>query len=118
MSALSPAPGTRRSEPPLWEKVTPAASSPLRQLLATLPGARVYEADGGRLRAIVSREDGWHLSVSRTGAYPTWDEVADARYRFVPDRLTMVMHLPPRAQWVDFHESTFHLWELPKAATS
>lgn len=74
----------------------------------------------GVLHAITTKEPGgWHLSVSfkPTGdnplRLPTWDELKDARYRFVPDRFTMAALLPPRAEWVDFHPTALHLWQIP-----
>jgi hypothetical protein len=48
----------------------------------------------------------------KPGRYPTWDEIADARYQFVPNDLTMAMLLPPREQYVNLHETTFHLHEI------
>lgn len=73
----------------------------------------------GRLQAIVGLEpDGWHLSVSFTdhrghqSRYPSWDELADARYRLVPGDVTMAMLLPPPAEYVAVHDTTFHLHQL------
>lgn len=84
---------------------------------------RVYQRDvpDGHLSVIVSREAGWHLSIShrtnelrpRPGRYPTWDEITDARYQFCPNEATMAMLLPPREEYVNLHETTFHLWEVP-----
>lgn len=78
--------------------------------------------DGGWLTCIVGLEpDVWHLSISHSihfngeqqpGRYPTWDEITDARYRFVPDSVTMAMLLPPRSQYVNLHATTFHLWQI------
>lgn len=74
-------------------------------------------APDGTLTAIVTQEpQGWHLSVSFAGPQlrlPTWDELKDARYRFVPDRAQMAALLPPRAEWVDIHPTCLHLWEIP-----
>ena len=70
----------------------------------------------GELRALRTKDGGlWHLSVSHTTRLPSWDELADARYRFVPDRARMASLLPPRAEWVDVHPRTLHLWELSGA---
>ncbi|HEY2300338.1 MAG TPA: hypothetical protein VGH66_00515 [Acidimicrobiales bacterium] len=73
----------------------------------------------GRLLALLSHDPpGWHLSVSFTdhrgghGRYPSWDEIADARYRLVDPDIDMVMHLPPPAEYVAVHDTTFHLHEL------
>jgi hypothetical protein len=59
----------------------------------------------------------WHLSVSHTirgtraPRYPTWDELADARYTLLPDDIDVVMHLPPPSEYVAVHDTTFHLHE-------
>ncbi len=71
----------------------------------------------GLLRAIHTLDDGkHHLSVSfvgRRGAsrYPTWDELAHARYVLLDVDLDMVMHLPPPTTYVAIHDTTFHLHE-------
>lgn len=83
--------------------------------MAALPGVGAWDANvgDGQVRALRTKDGGlWHLSVSHTGRLPSWDEVADARYRFIPDRARMAMLLPPRAEWVDVHPRTLHLWEL------
>lgn len=54
----------------------------------------------------------WHLSISCRNRYPTWDEIRDARYEFVPDDCTMVMVLPPKADYVNVHPNCFHLHEI------
>jgi hypothetical protein len=73
----------------------------------------------GRLRVIVGHEPpGWHLSISHAGhngkltRYPTWDEIADARYRLLPDPVTMALILPPPGEYVALHDTTFHLHEI------
>lgn len=70
----------------------------------------------GECRMIVSgpqeREQvGWHFSISCADRYPTWDEQRDARYALIPDEVTMVSFLPPKAQYVNTHPFTFHWWE-------
>lgn len=86
---------------------------------------RVLQRDvhDGHLTVIVGQEpQGWHLSIShrtnevrpRPKRYPSWDEIADARYRFVPDHVTMAMLLPPKEEYVNLHETTFHLHEIAK----
>jgi hypothetical protein len=84
----------------------------------------------GQLRAIVADEPpagGWHLSISHAkrgkngeltpGRYPTWGEIADARYTLCPDDIDMVMHLPPPSEYVAFHDTTLHLYEHPPRST-
>jgi len=56
--------------------------------------------------------DLWHLSISHPDRYPTWDEVADARYELVPDQVTMAMLLPPKADYLNLHQHCFHLWQI------
>ena len=75
----------------------------------------------GALRAIVTEDPGgWHLSISHglpngePGRYPTWDEIAHARYQLLPEHLDFVMHLPPPDQYVAVHDTTFHLHEHPE----
>lgn len=79
------------------------------------------EVPDGHLTVFVSRDDGlFHLSIShRTndhppvpGRYPTWDEIKEARYLFAPAEVTMAMLLPPESEFVNVHETTFHLWEV------
>lgn len=79
---------------------------------AFVPG-RWKSHDGMTL--IVSIDNGrWHLSIAHPDRDPTWKEIHDARYKFVPDEVTMVMFLPPKAQYVNLHEHCFHLWEIRK----
>lgn len=110
-------------------KWTPAPADHLAMLRAVgAEDVRVFQRNvhDGHLSAIVAREplgpDGemqWHLSIShrtnhqppRPGRYPTWDEIADARYLLLPDDLTFVMELPPPDEYVAAHDTTFHLHE-------
>lgn len=86
--------------------------------------------DGGHLSVLIAKEPtGWHLSISHRfdvlgpngypspGRYPTWDEIADARYDLLPDEVTMAMLLPPRDQYVNIHPTTFHLHEIESEPT-
>lgn len=88
---------------------------------------RVYERQvhDGILAAIVAEEPaGWHLSIShrtnhrppRLVRYPTWDEMAHARYELLPGDIDIVMHLPPQSEYVAVHDTTFHLHEHPERA--
>lgn len=64
----------------------------------------------------------WHLSISHRDhrgqfrRYPTWDEIADARYQLLPPDLTFVMYLPPAEEYVAVHPTTFHLHQDPRSA--
>ena len=89
----------------------------------------VSNVHDGSLRAMVADPDGpegeWHLSISHVyppsktnkaiGRYPSWDEIADARYRLVPASVTMAMVLPPPDEFVAVHDTTFHLHQLLRA---
>jgi hypothetical protein len=67
----------------------------------------------GQVAAVVSIDDGaWHLSVSCKYRYPRWRELHDARYQLVPDEATMAQILPPKAEYVNCHPNTFHLWQI------
>ena len=72
----------------------------------------------GALRVCVNREptfkDGrisWHLSISTSSRYPTWDEIKKARYDLIPHDIWMVQVLPPPQHFVNEHPNTFHLWQ-------
>lgn len=93
----------------------------------TTPGADCYRSQKG-CTIIVSRDPAralragvwlpesarllWHMSIAHVRRYPTWDEIADARYEFVPDDVTMAMLLPPPGEYVNVNEHCFHLWEI------
>jgi hypothetical protein len=55
----------------------------------------------------------WHLSISHKSRYPTWDEIRDARYKFLPLNITIAMILPPPSEYVNVHPNCFHLHEIP-----
>lgn len=93
------------------------------------PGVKIYhrDTDDGFLCCVVAPPNpiqGWHLSISCNSRiqtpngrnqplrYPTWDEIKEARYRFLPLDLLVGMILPPQEEYVDVHETCFHLFEL------
>lgn len=59
-----------------------------------------------------------HLSISHPARYPTWDEIAEARYKFLPDALTFALYLPPKAEYVNLHPNCFHLHEVHDSRTA
>ena len=66
----------------------------------------------GSLTVLISVDDRQlHLSISHPRRYPSWDEIYDARYRFMPDEMSVIMYLPPKSEYVNLHSNTFHLWE-------
>lgn len=78
-------------------------------------GTRAYEM--GACHILVSPPQatyGWHLSISTTTRYPTWDEVAQARYSLLDNALTMALILPPREEYINIHEFVFQLHEITR----
>lgn len=77
------------------------------------PGTRVYQL--GQCMIFVSPPFlgyGWHLSISHPSRYPTWDEVAKARYDLLPTDITIAQILPPPGEYVNVHEFCFHLHQI------
>lgn len=68
---------------------------------------------GGCLIIVSRQRAGWHLSISRPNRLPTWEEVRDARYALVPDAATMVLLLPPQAEYVNAHNYCLQMYEIP-----
>jgi hypothetical protein len=82
-----------------------------RMMMWPSEGARWFRQ--GPVRVCVASEHGrWHMSVSCDGdRYPTWDEIADARYQLLPNDRDFGLILPPPADYVNIR-NVFHLWEL------
>jgi len=95
--------------PPL--RITPKPN--WKEIPCPAPFCRAYK--WGDVRVIVGEEPGigWHLSISTTYRNPTWEEIRAARYDFIPDKVTMAMMLPPRAEYVNIHDFCFHLHQVP-----
>lgn len=75
-------------------------------------GARAFKSNTN-LRVMLSRDaDRWHISVSLPDRYPNWDEIKEARYKFIPNDVFMIMGLPPKEYFINVHENCFHLWEM------
>lgn len=67
----------------------------------------------GELTIITSLDNGrWHLSISHPKRYPTYDEIKEARYKYIADEITMAMFFPPKSEFVNVHANCFHLWEV------
>ena len=119
-----PKPMTRQRSK--WE---PHEAASARAILASAGALDVTiwqrNVHDGRLVAVVAGDEptGWHMSISHNkrvkggalepGRYPTWDEIADARYELLPTELDFVMHLPPPDEYVAVHDTTFHLHQHP-----
>jgi hypothetical protein len=72
---------------------------------------RCYTVDRVRVTIAEGADDRLHLSVSHPDRYPTWDEVADARYDLMPDGVLMVMPLPPAGDYLNESAFVFNLME-------
>jgi hypothetical protein len=78
-------------------------------------GARMFMMNGCSIILTRDPPDNlWHISIARRDRDPTWDEIATARYRLLPEVPEMVMHLPPISEYVNLHAHCFHLHELPR----
>lgn len=63
------------------------------------------------LRVIACSGDGWdHVSVSREGRIPSWEDMEKIkRIFFKDDETAMQLHVPP-AKHVNIHPNVLHLW--------
>lgn len=67
----------------------------------------------GSCHITVNNSDtGWHLAISHPRRYPTWDEIAEARYQLIPDEVTMAMIMPSSDQYVNLHPNCFNLHQI------
>lgn len=57
----------------------------------------------------VLQTDKRHLSISHPDRYPTWDEIAAARYALLPRLRDCVMVLPPHDEYANLHPNCFHV---------
>ncbi len=89
---------------PVGARIEPGAKAYRMGHCLILVGYNPYPVDHG---------PGWHLSISHPGRYPSWDEIADARYALLPENITMVMVLPPPAEYVNLMGNCFHLHQAP-----
>ena len=105
---------TKKNMPVIRERKIPAVAKRFGAANGMQPGSKYYKM--GVCNIIVSPPTdgaGWHMSISSTKRYQTWDELAHARYELLPDDCLMMMELPPKGEYVNVHENTFHLHEQP-----
>ena len=67
----------------------------------------------------------YHMSISHNiptaaftgqntpGRYPTWDEIREARYKFVPHDVNMAIMFPPPDVYYNRHTTCLHLVQIP-----
>jgi hypothetical protein len=95
---------------PLAEVATPFD---LYQRFAAAGATFVRSHTLGECSVLVTREHGlWHLSIAHPQRYPTWDEIAEARYRLLPGDVTAALILPPKGQYINFHKNCFQVLEI------
>lgn len=113
-----------------WQRVPRDQMTEFLATATSAPGLRVYQrkVSDGHLSVLVGAEAAkngprWHLSIShrtngyppKPGRYPTWDEIKDARYRFMPGDITVAQILPPQDEYVNVAPTTFQLWQIEDA---
>jgi hypothetical protein len=75
---------------------------------------RVYRME--KCSIIITKEYGhWHLSIACPDRLPSWDEVSEARYRLIPDHVTMAMLLPPKVTYLNVHPNCLQMIEIDHA---
>lgn len=67
----------------------------------------------------------WHLSIShnsyirtsrnqnKPGRMPSWDELKEARYKFLPPGVNVALMFPPEDLYYNLHPTCLHLLEIP-----
>jgi len=67
----------------------------------------------GKCLVFVAIENGlWHLSISRKDRSPNYEEIKEARYKFIPDEVYMAQIFPPKKEFVNVMPFCHHLWEI------
>lgn len=86
-----------------------------REVRSPIVGRAFLSMDGG-LTVIVSEDTEeskrrWlHVSMSRRGRMPTYDDLATVKRVFIGDRLPAYQIFPVRKEHVNLHEFCLHLW--------
>lgn len=77
----------------------------------------VYERDGLRVIASLDHTPRFgpllHVSVSRQTRYPSWDELVQVKAAFHGDDVDAMMVMPRSEDYINVHESAFHIWQCP-----
>lgn len=85
---------------------------PFNVLSRMHPTTRGYRTESGCTIFVAREPQGWHLSIAHEDRYPTWDEIADARYELLPDEIYAAIIMPPKAEYVNIHGNCFHVHEV------
>src|SRR4051812_11792584 len=96
-----------------WRELPPRPGEPLLNAF----NSYVREYRLGECSVVVTREfSRWHLSIAHPKRYPSWDEVAEARYNALPAELWMAMILPPPSKYINVHPYCFQMIETTDRA--
>jgi hypothetical protein len=97
----------------VWERSNkPIEVGPLSEFIG------FYFDQERKLTVILSKDAGrWHMSIAHPQRHPNWEEIKEARYRFIPDEVYMMLPLPPTRVYVNKHPHCFHLWEAEELKT-
>jgi hypothetical protein len=113
VAAIPPNPGRPDAEvmPPMrLEEIPTTLDDHAAMGLPAFAYMRRYRL--GECTVIVTKEYGkWHLSIAHPRRYPSWDEVAQARYRLLPEDMWVAMFLPPPGEYVNLHRNCFQVFE-------
>lgn len=67
----------------------------------------------GRCCIIITIDNGmWHLSISTPECSPSYKEIKEARYRYLPDNIYMAQIFPPTKEFVNLHPHCHHLYQI------
>lgn len=67
----------------------------------------------GDCRIIVTIDMGvWHLSISKENEIPSYEEVKEARYKYLSNDIVVAEIFPPKEEFVNLHPYCRHLWQL------
>lgn len=79
-------------------------------------GSLAFRSTDGGLTVLVSEEhhsDGFtylHVSFSRRSRTPSYEDLDRVRKLFIGEDRESVQVFPPKAEYVNFHAFTLHLW--------
>lgn len=63
---------------------------------------------------VAIHNDEWHLTISCRTHSPSYKEIKEARYKYLPDEIYMAQVFPPQAELETLHPYSHHLFEIGK----
>lgn len=114
--------GHQSNSPELPPIVALGADEQLHTLMAMGMQAGTERYSMGEVHILLSppsneQRMGWHMTISCTDRYPTWDELAKAWYELVPDadHRVGIMILPQKINYISIHPFCFQIHEQIRA---